>query len=51
MNETVTKVKDSVDWKTVISVAVGLAAFGTAVYAVSKTSKTGKKIASVVSGG
>ncbi|QSM01483.1 hypothetical protein [Marinomonas phage MfV] len=51
MNETLNKAKQSVDWKTVASVAVGLAAFGTAVYAISRTSKTGKKFASVVTGG
>lgn len=51
MNETINKVKTSVDWKTVISVSVGLVAFGTAVYAISKTGKTGKKLASVVTGG
>lgn len=51
MNETVNKVKRSIDWKTVASVAVGLTAFGVAVYAVKKSGKTGKKLASVVSGG
>ncbi|WP_339718531.1 hypothetical protein [Marinomonas primoryensis] len=51
MNQTIDKVKQSIDWKTVISVSVGLAAFGTAVYAISRTSKAGKKFASVVSGG
>ncbi|WP_157203817.1 MULTISPECIES: hypothetical protein [unclassified Marinomonas] len=51
MNQTLTKVKSSVDWKTVTSVAVGLIAFGTAVYAVKKSGKTGKKVAAVVTGG
>lgn len=51
MNETLNKAKQSVDWKTVASVAVGLAAFGTAVYAISRTSKIGKKFTSVVTGG
>jgi hypothetical protein len=51
MNETLNKAKQSVDWKTVISVSVGLVAFSTAVYAISKTGKTGKNLASVVTGG
>ncbi len=51
MNRTIDKVKRSVDWKTVVSVGVGLAAFGVAIYAVKKTGKTGKKLANVVSGG
>lgn len=51
MNQTVNKVKESVDWKTVVSVGVGLAAFGVAVYALKKSGKTGKKLANVVAGG
>lgn len=51
MNQAIEKVKSSIDWKTVVSVGVGLAAFGVAVYAVKKSGKTGKKVASVVTGG
>lgn len=45
------KVKDSIDWKMVISVSVGLAAFGMAVYAAKKSGSFGKNVASVVTGG
>jgi len=51
LNQTLDKVKSSVDWKTVASVTVGLVAFGTAVYAVKKSGKTGKKVAAVLTGG
>ncbi|WP_156490817.1 hypothetical protein [Marinomonas atlantica] len=51
MNNAVEKVKQSIDWKTVVSVGVGLTAFGVAVYAVKKSGKTGKKVASLVTGG
>lgn len=51
MNSTVDKVKRSVDWKTVASVAIGLAAFGVAVYGVRQTGKNGRAIAEFLTGG
>ena len=51
MNSAVDKVKRAVDWKTVASVAIGLAAFGVAVYGVRQSGKHGRQLAQIVTGG
>lgn len=43
--------KRNIDTRTVVSVGVGLAVFGTLVYVVAKLGKHGKQLATVVKGG